>query len=133
MSHILHDQNVFPGVPMKHLKKIWKAGTKCKACQRGKFSHGPFHLSSLCATRPFKLIHTDLVGPINPDSYYRSRYFMVLLDDCTCYTWVFCLCNKSDTLAWFQKFVAHVSNNHKSSIGILRLDNGGKFMGNDFK
>ena len=72
MSKVIADENVFPGISMNALKRAWNKGVKCKACQLGKFANGPFQLSASRASHTFQLIHTDLVGPIKPESYYKS-------------------------------------------------------------
>ena len=48
-------------------------------------------------SRPLELLHLDLMGLTRTESLGGKRYFMVLVDDFTRYTWVILLRSKSDT------------------------------------
>jgi hypothetical protein len=68
----------------------------CHACQLGRHTHLPFHVSSSRATRNFQLIHCDLwTSPIL--SIPGFKYYLVVLNDCSQYLWTFPLRLKSDT------------------------------------
>ena len=47
-------------------------------------------------SRPLELLHLDLMGLTRTESLGGKRYFMVLVDDFTRYTWVILLRSKSD-------------------------------------
>ena len=47
-------------------------------------------------SRPLELLHLDLMGLTRIESLGGKRYFMVLVDDFTRYTWVILLRSKSD-------------------------------------
>ena len=47
-------------------------------------------------SRPLELLHLDIMGLTRTESLGGKRYFMVLVDDFTRYTWVILLRSKSD-------------------------------------
>jgi hypothetical protein len=87
-------------VGMKNLHKLLKGEhilglTKdmiCSACQAGKQVgvHHP-HKNIMTADMPLELLHMDLFGPIAYISIGRSKYCLVIVDDYSCFTWVFFL------------------------------------------
>ena len=51
---------------------------------------------TFATSRPLELLHLDLMGLTRTESLGGKRYFMVLVDDFTRYTWVIRLRSKSD-------------------------------------
>jgi hypothetical protein len=70
----------------------------CSACQAGKQVgvHHP-HKNIMTIDRPLELLHMDLFGPIAYISISESKYCLVIVDDYSCFTWVFFLQEKSQT------------------------------------
>ncbi|GAB2267282.1 hypothetical protein Dimus_038662 [Dionaea muscipula] len=104
----------------------------CEACLSGKFTKLPFPSSQSQTASPFELIHSDVWGPAPQSSIEGFKYFVLFIDDCTRYTWIFPLKNKSDVFSHFQFFYAFVHTQFQSSIKCLRSDGGGEFMSNEF-
>ena len=93
----------------------------------------PFKSSSTRAEAAFDLIHIDLMGPMEVQSVvYKSRYVLVIVDDCTRYNWVYFLKNKDDAEDSLRSFFSFVKTQHKSQIKTIRSDNGGEFSSNSF-
>jgi hypothetical protein len=67
----------------------------CSACQAGKQvgAHQP-HNNIMTTDRPLELLHMDLIGPITYISIGGSKYCLVIMDDYSCFTWVFFLQEK---------------------------------------
>jgi hypothetical protein len=60
----------------------------CHACQLGRHVRLPFSISNSRASHAFDLIHCDLwTSPVVSVSGYK--YYLVILYDCTHYTWTF--------------------------------------------
>jgi hypothetical protein len=60
----------------------------CHACQLGRHVRLPFPSSSTRALQPLDLVHCDLwTSPVPSVSGYK--YYLVILDDCTHYSWTF--------------------------------------------
>ena len=98
----------------------------CHACQLGRHVRLPFSVSNSRAVNPFDLIHCDLwTSPVVSVSGYK--YYLVILDDCTHYTWTFPLRLKSETFSVISNFFSHVRTQFDSSIKAVQCDNGREF------
>ena len=58
----------------------------CVSCQLGKQPTLPFNTSELISTDIFDLIHSDIWGFSSVSSIGRSQYFVVFVDDYSCYS-----------------------------------------------
>lgn len=98
----------------------------CDACQLGRHVRLPFSTSTSITSFPFQIIHCDLwTSPIVSFSGYK--YYLVILDDYTHYTWTFPLRQKSDTSSILQNFYSLILNQFHLSIQTVQCDNGGEF------
>ena len=96
----LSSENMVRGLPMMH-----KVDKLCHDCVHSKQirSSFPSH-SSDRAEKPLELIHADLCGPIEPETLGGSKYFLLIVDDCTRMMWTSMLRQKFDALEAFQRF-----------------------------
>jgi hypothetical protein len=97
-------------VGMRNLHKLQKYGhilgltnivfekdRPCGACQVGKQIGAPHYAKNIMTTtRPLGMLHMDLFGPIAYISIGGNKYGLVIVDDYTCFTWVFFLHDKSE-------------------------------------
>ena len=69
----------------------------CGPCQIGKQvkSKHP-SVASVQTSKPFKLLHIDLIGPAKVQSLGGKKYILVVVDDFTRYTWVVLLKDKAE-------------------------------------
>jgi hypothetical protein len=83
----------------------------CSACQAGKQVgvHHP-HKNIMTTDRPLELLHMDLFDPIAYISIDGSKYYLVIVDDYSCFTWVFFLQDKSQTQETLKGFLRHDQN-----------------------
>jgi hypothetical protein len=63
-------------------------------------------------------------------SFTGYKYYLVLIDDYSHYTWTFPLRNKFDATARIQNFHAYILNQFHLSIQCIQCDNGGEFINN---
>jgi hypothetical protein len=73
----------------------------CAPCRHGKMvaaSHPP--LTSVMTERPWERFHMDLVGPARVCLAGGKWYVLVIVDDYSCYAWVFFLADKGGNI-WF--------------------------------
>jgi transposase InsO family protein len=89
--------------------------------------------SSWKADEPLQLIHVDLCGPITPDTIGGSKYFLLLVDDCTRWMTVSILKTKDQASDAFAKFKAEAENELGYKIKMVRSDRGGEFLAAAFK
>jgi len=78
------------------------------------------------ATKPLELIHSDLCGPISPQSLSGRRYYILYIDDFSRYTWVCFLRSKSssEVHSVFRDFKNLVELQLKHRITRFQCDNG---------
>jgi transposase InsO family protein len=86
----------------------------------------PFSSSSIRALQPFDLIHCDL-STSSVSSVSGYKYYLVILDDCTHYSWTFPLRQKSDTFPTLSHFFTFVSTQFDRTIRSVQCDNGREF------
>jgi transposase InsO family protein len=100
----------------------------CSACQAGKQVgvHHP-HKNIMTTDWSLELLHMDLFGPIAYITINRSKYCLVIMDDYSCFTWVFFLQEKSQTQETLKRFLRRSQNEFGLRIKKIRSDNGTKF------
>jgi transposase InsO family protein len=116
-EHILGLTNV-------HFKK----DRVCSACQAGKQvgAHHP-HKNIMTTDRLLELLHMYLFGPIAYISIDASKYCLVIVDDYSCFTWVFFLQEKSQTQETLKGFLRRAQNEFGLRVKKIRSDNGTEF------
>lgn len=102
--------------------------TFCSACQEGKSHKLPFPKSKSQASKPLKIIHTDLWGPAHTISKHGFRYYIMFLDDFSRYSWIYPLKQKSDTLSSFVNFKNMVEKQFNTTIKIVQSDSRGEYQ-----
>ena len=121
-------KNLVQGIP-----KISHANQICDACLLGKHSRTPFpNQAKFKYAKPLNLVYGDLCGPISPPTPSGKRYIFLLVDDCTCYMWVYFLLSKDQDFRTFKVFKEKVKNEVGTKLKMLRTDRGGEFTSNEF-
>jgi hypothetical protein len=106
------------GLPMLKNEKV-----ACDGCALGKMHRDEFPSNPDKKKRDvLDLVHTDVCGPMQTRSLGSAFYFLLFIDDCTRYTWVYFLRQKvmfSSTLRssepWWK---SRHENPSKSSVQI---------------
>ena len=80
----------------------------CVSCQLGKQPVLPFNTSESISTDIFNLIHSDVWGPSSVSSISESQYFVVFVDDYSCYSWNFNMKYRSELLQVYYNFAKMV-------------------------
>jgi hypothetical protein len=112
------------GLTNAHFEKV----RICSACQVGKQigAHHP-HKNIMTTYRPLELLHMDPFIPIAYISISGSKYCLVIVDDYSCFTWLFFLQEKSQTQETLKGFLRRAQNKFGSRIKRIRSDNGTEF------
>lgn len=106
----------------------------CKSCVLSNQTRKPFSGTRRRASRPLELIHSDVCGPSNVESYDCKRYFVTFIDDYTHMTAVFLMRCKSEVFLCFKKYAAMAEAHHQPHrIEKIRCDNGGEYSSNEMK
>uniref|UniRef100_A0A2N9IPP4 Integrase catalytic domain-containing protein n=1 Tax=Fagus sylvatica TaxID=28930 RepID=A0A2N9IPP4_FAGSY len=129
-AKVLH--NILPSLSPCTSLDFNSVPTHCKHCIAGKMHQLPFPVSINKVTTPFQLVNADLWGPAPTVSINAFRFYLVLVDEFTKFTWVYLLKHKSDTFSIFKQFTALVKTQFKHSIQTFRTDCGGEFTSNEF-
>lgn len=106
----------------------------CPICTLGIMKSNPFCNSfRVSTTRPLELIHSDLVGPIEPTSQGGSKYFVSFIDDYSRYTVVFPIKSNNEVLLKFEEYRRMSENALGKKIQKIRTGNGAEYIGKDFE
>lgn len=100
----------------------------CRCCHMAKSQKLPFTLSETVSSFPFQLVHSDVWGPSPIPSHKGFRYYLLIVDDLTRFTWLFPLHYKSEVKYVIQQFKAFVFTQFHTQIQTFRSDNGGEFI-----
>jgi hypothetical protein len=125
---LLQKQNMVEGLPMLKNENV-----ACEGCALGKMHRDEFPSNPDKKKRDvLDLVHIDVCGPMQTRSLGGAFYFLLFIDDCTRYTWVYFLRRKSDVFEYFKEFRTMVEKKTGKSIKILRSDQGGEYKSGDF-
>ena len=95
----------------------------CEACVQGKCHRQPHHpLKARRSNEKLKLVHTDVCGPMQTQSFGGSRYFITFTDDYSGYCRTYFLRRKSEALEIFKEFKASVETESGMKIKALRAE-----------
>jgi transposase InsO family protein len=81
----------------------------------------------MTTTKPLEILHIDLFGPIAYKSIGGNKYGLVIIDDCSRFTWVFFLQDKSETQKMLNKFLRRAQNEFDAKAKKIRRDNDTEF------
>lgn len=106
----------------------------CDSCLSSKDHAG--HKPQAHEAKPwtkFELIHSDILGPVNPRSMSNKRYVLTFLDERTSFGTVFFLAEKGQAFNCFVQFVKFVERQFGVKVKALRSDNGGEYCSTEFQ
>jgi len=99
----------------------------CSSCPISKSTKLPFVCSASRSFGVLDKIHCDLWGPSPIPSVQGFNYYVIFVDDCSRFTWLYPLKKKSDFFSCFQKFHVLVENQLDKKIKVFQSDGGGEF------
>jgi transposase InsO family protein len=100
----------------------------CGACQAGKQVGATYRAkNTTTTTRPLKMLHIDLFGPITYINIGGNKYGLVIIDDYSRFTWVFFLQDKDEISKVLKKFLKRTQNEFDAKVKRIRSDNGTEF------
>ncbi|XP_038711817.1 uncharacterized protein LOC120006011 [Tripterygium wilfordii] len=122
----LSNKEVVRGLPrIRSIKGV------CGPCQQGKQTKVPHKkVSSVNSSRPFKILHMDLMGLTQVESLGGKKYILVVVDDFSRYSWVRFLRDKTETFEAFYDLYLLLENEKKYdgfNLTKIRTDHGTKF------
>jgi transposase InsO family protein len=82
------------------------------------------------AKRPFQIIHSDVYGPTDPETYDNKRYFLTCINDYTHFCKVYLLKHKSEVADCLKKYGNEAESHFNVRASSIRCDNGGEYKTN---
>ncbi|GJV21873.1 ribonuclease H-like domain-containing protein [Tanacetum coccineum] len=73
------------------------------------------------------MLHMDLFGPTFVSSLMNKKYYLVVTDDYSRFTWVFFLASKDETSGILKRFITEIENLVDKKVKIIRCDNETEF------
>jgi transposase InsO family protein len=105
----------------------------CNACVLMKQRRLPFpQQSSFRAKERLKLVHGDLCGPVTPATPGGRRYFLLLVDDLSRYTWIVVPGSKGEAADAIRRAQATAKAECGLKLRVLRTNNGDEFTAAEF-
>lgn len=95
----------------------------CLICPLSKFRRLSFVSHDHYSAETFDLVHVDTWGPYHHPTHDGKRYFLTIVDDCSRFTWVYLLQQKSEAPHLIKSFFKYVLTNVGKTIKQLRSDN----------
>ncbi|KAJ9566231.1 hypothetical protein OSB04_002197 [Centaurea solstitialis] len=105
------------------LGNITSNDVSCLSCKLGKHHALPFELNYYKSASAFDLIHSDVWGPAPHPFMGGCRYFVIFVDDHTCFTWIYLMKHRSELPQIYITFARMIQTQFSKPIKILRVDN----------
>ena len=105
---------------------------KCDFCSQAKITKKP-HKSITRESEPLDLIHSDICELDGTLTRNGKRYFITFIDDCSDYTYVYLMKNKSDAFDMFKEYVTEIENQFNKKIKRFRSDRGTEYDSSMFR
>jgi hypothetical protein len=125
----LSDLGLLRGLPLLR----FESNFVCAPCHHGKMitaSHSP--IKSVMTKQPGQLLHMDNVGPSRVRNMGGKWYVLVIIDDYSCYSWVFLLESKDEVFEHFRSLALRLNNEHPNYLKAIHSDNGTEFSNASF-
>jgi hypothetical protein len=105
----------------------------CAPCRHIKMIvASPSPVNTVMTKQPGQLLHMDTIGPSRVHSIRGKWYVLVIIDDCSRYSWVFFLESKNDVFEHFQSLALRLNNEHPNCLKVIRSDNMTEFRNVSF-
>jgi hypothetical protein len=89
-------------------------------------------INTVMTEHPEQLLHMDIVGPSRVRSIGGKWYVLVIVDDYSCYSWIFFLESKDEVFEHFQSLVLRLNNEHPNCLKAIGSDNGTELKNTSF-
>lgn len=99
----------------------------CVPCQFAKSHKLPFIQSTSHAIKTFELVHSDLWEPLPVNLVNGVKYFLLFIDDCTHFSWMYLLNSNDDTTKYFFQFKTMVETQFSTKILTFQFDRGEEY------
>lgn len=104
----------------------------CETCAVAKMKRLPFDEKRTTAKEPLELIHTDVMGPIQPHTFrLKFKYLVTFIDDYSRFALAYAMNAKNEVGNCFESFLATMRAHLGDKVRVrkLRCDNGTEYTG----
>ncbi|GJR98722.1 pol polyprotein [Tanacetum coccineum] len=113
----------FNSIPNCHIDSKYK----CETCVEAKLTRTSFK-SVKRTTEPLDMIHTDICDLKSLPTKGGNKHFIMFIDDCTKYCYVYLLKSKDEAIDKFVLYKTEVENQLGKKIKVLRSNRGGEYV-----
>ncbi|GJY34361.1 retrovirus-related pol polyprotein from transposon TNT 1-94 [Tanacetum coccineum] len=113
----------FNSIPNCHIDSKYK----CETCVEAKLTRTSFK-SVKRTTEPLDMVHTDICDLKSLPMKGGNKYFIMFIDDCTKYCYVYLLKSKDEAIDKFVLYKNEVENQLGKKIKVIRSDGGGEYV-----
>jgi transposase InsO family protein len=111
------------------IKAAKAAGDLCPTCVLGKATRFPFTGGNGDkAKQCLELLHSDLMGPIEPKTVGGNRFMLTVMDDYSGFSTIHLLVSKTDAPKAVMHTIEKLETITGKKVKVFRSDNGGEFI-----
>jgi transposase InsO family protein len=103
----------------------------CLACIEGKQHKSPFKVGCTHATCIGELLHMDLAGPMERQSFDNKYYFIIIIDNYSCAIWSCPIASKLEVSMKVQEYIAQLENAFTIKVQSVVANNGMEFVNSE--
>ncbi|GJS00198.1 putative ribonuclease H-like domain-containing protein [Tanacetum coccineum] len=118
--NLLSKKDIVIGLPkLKYVKD-----QLCSFCEVSKAKRSSFKSKVVPSSKGrLNLLHMDLCGPMLVASINGKKYILVIVDDCSRYTWTLFLRSKDETPEVLKEFLTMIQRNLQAPNGVVERQN----------
>ncbi|CAI7910411.1 unnamed protein product [Closterium sp. NIES-54] len=126
--HAMSSQRLVLGLPRVLPSLPPSLVPPCSPCVEGRLRATPHSSSLRPDTEPFRTLHLDVWGPTSRPDPEQESFFLVVVDDYSCYTTVFPLAKKSNVTSTLIRWLLTTADTRGRRVSCLHSDCGGLVM-----
>jgi len=105
----------------------------CIECKIAKLKNKPHNKTPPRANKVLEMIHSDIIGPINPTSNDNFKFIITFIDDFSRKSWIFLMKDKSNATSIITDFLKYLDNHYHGMVKFFKSDNGKEYNNSKVK
>lgn len=128
-----HPSSVILSKIAKHFNLSFRDDNKCLDCPLSKLKKLPFNPRKWYNKQPLETLHMDVWGPAPIPSINNHKYYLLIVDEYSRFSWLFPLELKSKVFQTFRDFHIMIEKSLGLPIRSIQTDCGGEFLNLKFQ